>query len=289
MNGLNFSTSVMELIQRRYSCRKYKNQLLDYKIKDNLIEILQGSHTNPFGGETRFKLLDMSELDSKEKHRLGTYGFIQGAQNFIVGATKTSQYDLENFGYILEEIIIHATDLGLETCWVGGTFRRSKFAAQINIKDDEAVPAITPVGYAAKSRSNIDRLARWVARSKSRYPWERIFFEGDCKYVLSREKANKYERPLEMVRIAPSASNRQPWRIIKERDTHTYHFFIIGVRRWYSRFLPWPDFPRMDLGIAICHFNLTAQELELSGDWQVINPNFPIPSHLEYIISWISD
>lgn len=287
MNSFKFSTSVMEIIQRRYSCRKYESQLLDNKTKESLIAILQGLHTSPFGGETRFKLLEMSELDPKQKHRFGTYGFIQGAQNFIVGATKTSQYDLENFGYILEVIILYATDLGLGTCWVGGTLRRNKFATQISIKDDEVVPAITPVGYAAKGRSRVDRLTRWVARSKNRYPWERIFFEGDSTNPLPRETAAQYERPLEMVRIAPSASNRQPWRIIKEKNAHTYHFFITRKRSRYSRFFSWPDFPRMDLGIAICHFNLAAQELELSGDWQTINLDFPLPSHLEYFISWI--
>jgi nitroreductase len=287
MNGLKFSTSVMEIIERRYSCRKYKNQLLDNKTKDKLFEILQGPHTSPFGGKTRFKLLEMSELDPKEKYRFGTYGFIQGAQNFIVGATKTSQFDLENFGYILEKIILYVTNLGLGTCWVGGTLRRSKFAAQINLEDDEAVPAITPVGYASKSRSRVDRLTRWVARSKKRHPWERIFFEGASTHPLPRKRTNQYERPLEMVRIAPSASNRQPWRIIKETGIHTYHFFILRKRSWYSRFLSWPDFPRMDLGIAICHFNLAAQELELLGDWQIITPDFPVPSHLEYHISWI--
>jgi nitroreductase len=40
MNGIKYSTSVIEIIQRRYSCRKYKNQLLDSKTKENLIEIL---------------------------------------------------------------------------------------------------------------------------------------------------------------------------------------------------------------------------------------------------------
>ncbi|MFW9906005.1 MAG: nitroreductase family protein [Candidatus Thorarchaeota archaeon] len=289
MSRIKFSTSILEIIQSRYSCRKYRNQLLDDKTKNHLVKILQGDHTSPFGGKTRFELLEMSELDHKEKNQLGTYGFIQGAQNFIVGAIKNSPDDLENFGYILEEIILHATDLGLGTCWVGGTFKRSRFAAQISIQNDEVVPAITPVGYADRSRSKVDRLARWVARSKRRLPWESIFFEGDYTHPLPPEKVNQYEKPLEMIRIAPSASNRQPWRIIKEKHTQTYHFFILRKKSWYSRFLSWPDFPRIDIGIAICHFNLTAHELELSGDWQLINPNLTIPSHLEYVISWISD
>lgn len=279
----------MEIIRQRYSCRVYNSDPLEDKTKKKLIEVLQGDHTSPIEGETRFEILHIPELDPNVKKRLNTYGFIQGAQNFIIGVVKPSEYDLENFGYILEELILYATDLGLRTCWVGGTFKRSKFAAQINIRDNEAVPAITPVGVAAKSQSKIDRLARWAARSKRRHPWETLFFEGDCKHPLTRERADQYERPLEMIRFAPSASNRQPWRIIKENHRHSYHFFIIRKRSWYSRFLSWPDFPRMDLGIAVCHFNLTAQELGHKGDWQFIQTDVPIPPHLEYFISWISE
>ena len=288
MTGLKFSNSVIELIQRRYSCRRYKIELIEEKTKNNLIGFLQGDHTSPIKGEARFELIEMSELDPREKKRLGTYGFIQGAQNFIVGATKKSQSDLENFGYVMEEVILYATDLGLGTCWVGGTLKRSKFAVQINITDNEIVPAITPIGYAAESQSKIDKLARWAARSKKRHQWEKLFFEGDCRHPLSRSRANQFERPLEMIRLAPSASNRQPWRIIKEQDAHIYHFFIIRNRSWYSRFLSWPDFPRIDLGIAICHFNLTIQELGLEGEWQSIQSDVIIPPHLQYFISWIS-
>lgn len=286
---MTFSTSIVEIIQRRYSCRKYEIQLLDNKTKRFLKEFLQGDSTSPLEGETRFELIEMSELNPKVKRQLGTYGFIQGAQNFVVGATKKSEHDLENFGYIMEELVLYATDLGLGTCWVGGTLNRSRFAAQINITDDEVVPAITPVGYAAKSQSKVDRVARWAARSKNRHPWQTLFFEVDCDHPLTRERADQYETPLEMIRLAPSASNRQPWRIIKENDTHTYHFFIIRKRSWYSRFLSWPDFPRVDLGIAICHFNLTAQELGLKGDWDFLRPSITIPPHLEYYISWISE
>lgn len=34
---------------------------------------------------------------------------------------------------------------------------------------------------------------------------------------LEKEEAGNYEAALEMVRIAPSASNKQPWRILKKR------------------------------------------------------------------------
>jgi hypothetical protein len=47
--------------------------------------------------------------------------------------------------------------------------------------------------------------------------------------------------------------------------------------------------PYLDLGIAMCHFELTAKEQSLSGEWLKNNPNFSSqPSDFEYIVTWVS-
>ncbi len=284
-----FSTSITEIIQQRYSCRTYEVQPLDEDLIGKINDFIQLKHTSPFNGHVRFKLLEIPELDQIEKKQIGTYGFIRGAQYFIIGAIKDTDKSLEHFGYQMERLILYATDLGLGTCWVGGTLRRNKFAAHINVTESEIVPAIAPVGYPSTSRRKIDRLAKWAARSKKRKPWEDIFFEGDVKHPLTQERAGNYDIPLEMIRIAPSASNRQPWRAIKESDGQNYHFFINRRGGWYNRLLPFPDFPRIDLGIAVCHFDLTIQEIGLEGNWSCMEPEVIAPTHFEYCISWISD
>ena len=289
MNSIKFSTSIIELIQRRYSCRTYSAQPLENKTRENLLRFIQVKHNSPLEGEARFKLLEIPELGLKEKKKLGTYGFIKGAQSFIIGAAKNSVYDLENFGYIMEKLILFATDLGLATCWVGGTLKRNSFADQINTTENERVPAISPVGYPARNRSNVDKMVKWAARAKKQRSGDILFFEGDTKRPLTRERAGKYATPLEMIRLAPSASNRQPWRIIKECDTQKYNFFIYRKKSWYSLLLSLPDFPRVDLGIAICHFDLVTQELALQGNWQIIRPEVVAPTNFDYIISWIGE
>ncbi|MHA2247167.1 MAG: nitroreductase family protein, partial [Candidatus Hodarchaeales archaeon] len=250
---------------------------------------LRKEHNSPLGGEVRFKLLEILDIDPKEKKRLGTYGFIQGAQSFIIGAATKSVYDLENFGYIMEELILFATGLGLTTCWVGGTLKRSRFAAQINATESEKVPAISPVGYPARNRSKVDKVVKWAARANKRCSWDILFFEGDFKRPLTRKRAGKYATPLEMIRLAPSASNRQPWRIIKECDNQKYNFFIYRKKSWYSRLLSLPDFQRVDLGIAVCHFDLVTQELAIQGNWKIIRPEVVTPTNFEYVISWIGE
>jgi len=100
-----------------------------------------------FASNVRFELISIPENDSQEKKRLGTYGVIEGAQDFIIGAVEKSKYDREHYGYLLESIILAATDIELGTCWLGGTFNRSTFSSKIKKNSNEQIPAITPIGY----------------------------------------------------------------------------------------------------------------------------------------------
>ncbi|MFX0090822.1 MAG: nitroreductase family protein [Candidatus Hodarchaeota archaeon] len=282
---MKFSKSIIEIIQSRSSWRTYVPQSLEDELKKRIHQTFQIKKNNPFGGPVRFELIEMPELDPNERNQLGTYGFIKGAQYFIVAAMQQSKYDLENLGYRLEEIILRATDLGLGTCWLGGTFKRSAFGAKINVTADEIVPAATPIGHTTLDRSLREKIIRWAVKARHRLPWHSLFFEDDFNQPLSKDKAGKYAIPLEMVRLSPSASNKQPWRVLKEVESHNYHFFILRKgRNVISRY----DFPRIDLGIAICHFNLTVQELSLTGKWNFtpLDTSFP---DLEYLISWSSE
>jgi hypothetical protein len=279
---MQFSNSILKVIPRRSSCRTYLPQLLEPPIKESLLTVLNAKHQSPIGGKVRFELIEMEELDSKEKKRLGTYGFIKGAQYFIVATIQPSTHALENLGYVMEKIILFATDLGLGTCWVGGYFKRSNFASKIRISPSR-VPVISPVGYPSKKHHFIGKLAKLGARSKYRKPWITLFFEGDLNTPLNIISAGKYAEALEMVRLGPSAANRQPWRVIKEPGSDKYHFFVHRKKKKKFKF---PDLQRVDLGIAICHFDLTIQELELKGKWNFIKPNLRYPDSFEYIASW---
>jgi hypothetical protein len=46
----------------------------------------------------------------------------------------------------------------------------------------------------------------------------------------------------------------------------------------------------MDMGIAMCHFELTAREAGLKGEWVVKEPEIEKPDELtEYSVSWVSE
>ncbi|GAH86127.1 unnamed protein product, partial [marine sediment metagenome] len=47
------------------------------------------------------------------------------------------------------------------------------------------------------------------------------------------------------------------------------------------------QFVRLDVGIAVCHFDLSAKELEMKGKWEFEEPTIHRPNGLKYIVSWI--
>jgi hypothetical protein len=283
-----FRSPITDIIQRRFSCRTYVDRPIAPDKRDRLEEWL-GPQRGPLGATVRFELLAATEADRQALHGLGTYGFIKGATGFIVAAAKDSGTTLEDLGYLMERIILAATDLDLGTCWLGGTFTGSRFAERVGLRDDEVLPAVTPVGYIAQRPRAFDGLARrWVGAAK-RLPWERMFFDRAFGMPLTRERAGAYATPLDMVRLAPSASNKQPWRIV--RTPMAWHFYLQrsrGYRRSHE-FGGESDLQRIDVGIAMCHFGLSARELGLSGSWHTRNPALSRPEGQEYVATWVEN
>jgi hypothetical protein len=287
---MNLSRPVTELVRQRYSCRRYLESPIDAETRARLADFIAANPAGPFGSPTRFELVAAAEADRKALRGLGTYGFIKNPTGFILGAMGEGEKNLEDFGYAMERIILFATDLGLGTCWLGGSFTKSRFAKRISAKRDERVPAVTSVGYPAPGSK--DDAARTRIGGARRYEWDKLFFNQRFGVPLPREEAGPHVKPLEMVRLGPSASNKQPWRVVKDGDA--YHFYIQrtpGYRnQWLARLLNVDDMQRLDAGIAMCHFKLAAGELGLAGTWQVNEPAVEKPDEMtEYVASWSSE
>jgi nitroreductase len=200
------------------------------------------------------------------------------------------QFTPEDYGYLLEKIILYATDLGLGTCWLGGTFTKSSFAGKINARPNELVPAVSPVGYIAEKPRRIETWLKSRRGTKRRRSWEEIFFDSEFGNPLPKEDLDGYATVLEMVRLGPSASNRQPWRILKKDNM--WHFYLQRTPGYRdNRLTRWTtvaDLQRIDMGIAMCHFELTALESGLSGCWSVGEPDMnKLDIHTEYTVTWV--
>jgi hypothetical protein len=284
------SRPVVEVIEQRFSCRAYLDQPIDPERQQRLQEYMTTLKTGPMGTAVRFSLMAAQESDRLALRGLGTYGFIKGATGFLVGAVAPGHKNMEDYGYTFEELILFATDLGLGTCWLGGTFTKSSFARKMAIAHEERMPAVASIGLIADAERDGQGAKRLSIGGDRRFDWERLFFVEKFGAPLVHESAGSYATPLEMVRLAPSASNKQPWRIVRQGGT--FHFYLQrtpGYRSGLtSKVLNIDDLQRADIGIAMCHFELSARELGLQGRWAVSDPGLAKPDGMtEYIVSWL--
>jgi nitroreductase len=235
------------------------------------------SLTPPFGASVRIELLDTSATGSDVPHRLGTYGVIRGAQQFLAAAYHDTPLAEEAMGYVFEQALLRCTELGLGTCWVGGTFKQGDFATAMRLGPEEHLRIVSPVGYAALHRTLVDTAFGAIVRRKSRQSFESRFFDRDWEHPMTLSGAGPYGPPLELVRLAPSARNKQPWRAVKEGAT--VHFYRDSTA---SRFT------RIELGIALCHFELACRQAESAGHYKVLASPVPSPvRELKYVVSWV--
>jgi nitroreductase len=277
-----FNEPVNEIIRRRCSWRSYNGEPVEENVLTQLDSFIKGLSSPPSGSKVRFGTI--SSPDKKEGVK-GTYGVIRGASAFIAGAVNDNLRAMEDFGYQFEKIILFATSLNLGTCWLGGSFKRTVYAERVGLEADEIIPAITPVGYAAGRRTIIDNAFRLIAGSKKRKAFSELFFMKSFDTPLTGSDAGKYTVPLEMVRLGPSASNKQPWRMIIDGDA--VHLILQRTEN-YAKVLP-IDIQKIDMGIAMCHFELSARESGIDGQWVQADPLIKLPELSEYSATWVTE
>jgi nitroreductase len=266
---MEFQRPVEYLIRERSSIRAYDRRPIEPAKEEALKGFLEKISDEAKSG-MRFHYLSLEETGKSEK--LGTYGMIAGARNFIVAIADPKTADAVEIGFLFEKIILFATDLSLGTCWLGGTFDRAALDKKLKITEGEFIPVISPVGYAKERRSLAESMVRKSVRADQRLPFAELFFDESADKPLTELGAGSCRIPLEMVRLGPSASNKQPWRVIKSGET--LHFWLARTKGYgIVRY----DVQLNDIGIAKCHFELTAAEAGLMGSWEELPPESPNP------------
>ena len=278
------NASPKELIQKRISIRSFQPQDLSPEIIQGITDF--AANIPPvFDTQLRVEVLHIPSIEKDRDLKLGTYGIIRGTNFFIAAVHPHGTYHLLNAGYVLEQTILYATSLDLGTCWLAGTFNRDDFSQAMRLTKQETLPAIIAVGYPQGQSFNLmDTIFRTMARSRTRKPWEQLFFDQNFKQALSPERAGAYASVFEMVRLAPSASNKQPWRLLKLGSD--VHFFIQRAPT-QNKNIPFYNLPYVDLGIAMAHFELSAVEEGLSGTWQISPPEaVDLLPGMTYVATW---
>ena len=104
---------------------------------------------------------------------------------------------------------------------------------------------------------------------------------GNLDTPLSGAKQEEIADLIEMVRWAPSAVNKQPWRIIAADGR--YHFYEKKDKGYVSDAAG--DLQKIDVGIALCHFVMGLEEQGKHTEILVSDPGIRIPDSMEYIAS----
>lgn len=284
-----YSNPIPDLIRSRRSVRTYEKRPIPPESRQALESFIGSLPKPPFGSAVRFLAVSADAGDADSLKGLGTYGVISNPAGFVIAAVNPSDDGLFDFGFLMEAVCLKLSDLGLGSCWNGGSFRKSRFSGRIGAAGGEVVPSVLSFGVPSGRKSWIERVVTAGAGSARRLPFEDLFFDGGFNRPLTEAEAGKAAQALESVRLAPSASNRQPWRVVRDGGDGSFHFFL-RMNAAYQRKMKWARLVNLqvvDMGIAACHFGLAAEASGLKGRWRR-DPG-PAPSDPDagrYMVSW---
>lgn len=270
---------LIEAIKQRYSCRSFLPQSINPKTMLELESYLNINRNGIFGEELAISIIEKSP-ESQKSMKLD-YGIILNHSNYLVGKVKCDPLQRMSYGYVVEKLVIKATALGLNTCWIG-YFDPNHFP-EIRLPKGFEIPSIVIVGYEGRSTLG-DKAIKFTVGAARRNDWNQLFFHNNFSTPLKREDSGLFENSLEMLRLAPSSGNTQPWRVVLE-DHKIFHFYKKPISKHYQT----KGLHDVDMGIALSHFDLTSKFYNLGGDWERL-PSKQVLDHsdVEYMISFIS-
>lgn len=264
------SNFIKDTIRKRTSVRTFDGKNITAEDKSKLEEIIRTAD-NPFGVPVDFMLLDAKENGLSSP-------VIVGCELYLAAKVKRVEHYELAFGYSFEKVCLLAHTLGLGTVMLAASLSRAAFEKAINVQADEVMPAASPVGYPANKRSIRESLMRKGLKADERLPFEKLFFENDFSHSLSN--GSTFSDSLQMARLAPSAANKQPWRAVV--IDNTVHFCEYKT----MKDSPLGDIQKVDMGIALSHFDLTEKENGHSGRFAQLDPQLDLPENTHYIISY---
>jgi nitroreductase len=255
--------NLLEAIERRVSVRSYDERPVDPEHLERLTALSQtAGHLTDV--RPRVELISGAERAQRVlTYMIGSYGLVLTPPHLLVGVMPTeSEIARLDLGYVLEQVVLEATRLGLGTCWITGTYDAQSAGDAVGLTTGEVAAAVVALGTPSErgwGRIHTSAIRR-LAGGHKRKPLEEIVFAGRWGKPWSPEEAAPMlVSVLEHARLAPSAANRQPWR------------FIIRPKGLALAVVePKP----IDAGIVMAHVALAAEALVAgalghAGQWHV--------------------
>ena len=266
--------NIKESIHQRRSVRTYDGRELSLKDKDSLCTFME-TIENPFEIPVEFRLMSAKENGL-------TCPVVVGTDLYVGGKIKCVPNANIAFGYSFEMLVLYAQSLGIGTVWLGGTMNRPAYEKVMELEADEMMPCASALGYPSEKMSLREGMMRKAIKADERLPFEELFFDGNFDTPLKKVKAGDLAEALEMVRLSPSAVNKQPWRVVV--SDNTVHFYLKRSKNFSGGSAL--DMQKVDMGIALCHFALTAKDDNLNPIFVQEDPKLIYSPELEYIASY---
>ena len=277
-----------DLMRARHSCRSFQRRDLTGAHRTSLLEAAR-EHSRPE------RLLGSKPIRLEYVAAPLTVWPTMGAREFLV-AIAPMPYDrmsVIDVGRSLQKVVLHATRMGLATCWIGpGADRRSIAAHMGDRFDPEAdhVICVCAVGYESRFMPLAIRLMQ-VAQHR-RLPLSSLFF-SDPRFAtplnLETPPFAAYGRCYEVCQWSPSSYNSQTTRCAAVCETVggrqrpvRFDFCAATDSRYYAA---------VALGIWLANWETGCQALGRRGRFAVLSPEeraVPDPPELpRYDASWV--
>ena len=220
--------NIASMIPRRRSVRAYRAERIDNAVLADLLRYMEGLTPLIPGVKVVGRIIPTDHGNFLQKWK---------TPHFIAIFSDGSDDGLLNVGFMYQQLDLYAQSIGLGTCWVGLG----------NLTDKESVPE----GM---------RLAVMMAIGLPDNVPERA--AADFKRKPMADIADCPDDRLEALRLAPSATNSQPWYVTHEGDTlHLFREELGLIRqRTHGRM------NKIDMGIGLCH--LYAEHPETFRFWR---------------------
>ena len=212
-----------EAIRARHSVRRYR----DCPIETGTAAALRSEmeRGNAEGGLNIQLVLEEPKAFSTGFWK---YGQFAGVRNYFVMAGPRGKEAEQKIGYYGERLVLLAQTLGLNTCWVGLTYK--KIPGTFTLREGEVVHCVIALGYGSTQGVQ--------------HPMKPV----DNFYESETEPPQWFLSGMEAVLLAPTAVNQQKFKFFLHEggkvETRTL-FSLVG-------------YTDIDLGIVKCHFEIGA-------------------------------
>lgn len=216
--------TLLEAISARHSVRKYT----DKDIPADIIAALQDkiAECNKVGNLNIQLVLN----ETRAFTGMLSYGQFSGVKNYFVMVGKKGDNLDERVGYYGEQLVLLAQTMGLNTCWVGLSYR--KVPEAYNVGKDEKLACMIAVGYG--ETQGVGHKIKTV---------EQVSNASDIT-------PSWFKRGVEAALLAPTAVNQQKFSFEYVGMKNSRH--IVKANKGFSMV----GYTNIDLGIAKLHFEI---------------------------------